>query len=46
MTNGHAKAARREPETRDMLDDFADSLSKTEKKQIAFVRKTFEPDSG
>jgi hypothetical protein len=34
---------RKEPETRDLLDDFKDALTKTERAQIKFVRGTFDP---
>lgn len=34
---------RKEPETRDLLEDFDDALSNIEKAQIRFVRSTFDP---
>jgi 1-acyl-sn-glycerol-3-phosphate acyltransferase len=34
---------RKDPETRDLLEDFEGSLSKTERAQIKFVRGTFDP---
>ena len=43
-TNGAASKPRaKKDEMRDLLEDFEDALSKTEKAQIKFVRGTFDP---
>ena len=37
------KVRAREEKARDLLEDFQDSLTKTERAQIKFVRNTFDP---
>lgn len=44
QTNGAgAKGRAREEKVRDLLEDFQDALTKTERAQIKFVRNTFDP---